>query len=68
MVADIPYSMDSFLSRGLGKISEYGLVAQLVEHLLCKQGVVGSNPTVVHKTANMHKRKLKGNWKTLAPR
>ena len=26
----------------------YGLVAQLVEHLLCKQGVVGSNPTVVH--------------------
>ena len=27
----------------------YGLVAQLVEHLLCKQGVVGSNPTVVHK-------------------
>ena len=28
----------------------YGLVAQLVEHLPCKQGVVGSNPTVVHNT------------------
>ena len=28
----------------------FGLVAQLVEHLLCKQGVVGSNPTVVHNT------------------
>ena len=25
-------------------VDEYGGIAQLVEHLLCKQGVTGSNP------------------------
>ena len=25
--------------------TKFGVVAQLVEHLLCKQGVVGSNPS-----------------------
>lgn len=45
MVADIPYSIDSVRSRGLGKISEYGVVAQLVERLTHNQQVGGSNPS-----------------------
>ena len=27
-----------------GSLDRYGVVAQLAEHLLCKQGVAGSNP------------------------
>jgi hypothetical protein len=30
----------------------YGDVAQLEEHLLCKQGVVGSSPIISTTTAN----------------
>ena len=33
-----------FYPNGLD--NEYGGLAQLVEHLLCKQGVIGSNPIV----------------------
>ena len=29
-----------------------GGIAQLVEHLLCKQGVIGSNPFTSTKNAN----------------
>ena len=32
--------------RGISVIKEYGGVAQLGEHLLCKQGVIGSNPFI----------------------
>ena len=32
--------------RGKGTPFEYGGVAQLGEHLLCKQGVIGSNPFI----------------------
>ena len=28
------------------KVQSFGVIAQLVEHLLCKQGVVGSTPTI----------------------
>ena len=32
--------------RGISVIKEYGGVAQLGEHLLCKQGVIGSIPFI----------------------
>ena len=40
--------------RGTLKVEEselsHGGIAQLVEHLLCKQGVIGSNPFTSTKT------------------
>ena len=35
--------------RGISVIKEYGGVAQLGEHLLCKQGVIGSIPFISTK-------------------
>ena len=32
--------------RRVSKLLKYGGVAQLGEHLLCKQGVIGSNPFI----------------------
>jgi hypothetical protein len=35
--------------RRVSKLLKYGGVAQLGEHLLCKQGVIGSNPFISTK-------------------
>ena len=44
MVADIPYMIGSILSRGLGKISEQGLLVQLAEWWTVNPWVIGSSP------------------------
>lgn len=31
-------------SLSIWKVQSFGVIAQLVEHLLCKQGVTGSSP------------------------
>ena len=40
----------SFKKRRYGKDLQYGGVAQLGEHLPCKQGVMGSNPIISTST------------------
>ena len=38
--------------KGLPDVNKYGGVAQLGEHLLCKQGVIGSIPFISTKTGS----------------
>ena len=38
--------------KGLLDVNKYGGVAQLGEHLLCKQGVIGSIPFISTKTGS----------------
>ena len=40
--------------------SKHGGVAQLGEHLLCKQGVIGSNPFISTKTDEESERAVRG--------
>ena len=45
--------------RGISVIKEYGGVAQLGEHLLCKQGVIGSIPFISTKAQETEQCTLK---------
>ena len=46
------YSQKEPLEKGLPNVNTYGGVAQLGEHLLCKQGVIGSIPFISTKTGS----------------
>ena len=49
-----------FNLEGASLRGEYGGLAQLVEHLLCKQGVSGSSPLISTKTLTSNQFKAQG--------